>query len=68
MRILDERYALYKTRVKLGAFGGLSWKGLKLAGAWGGIELLEMVYQLLWPHMCHRQFVKISQPSGKWFG
>ncbi|CAL1135032.1 unnamed protein product [Cladocopium goreaui] len=48
MRILDERYALYKTRVKLGAFGGLSWKGLKLAGAWGGIELLEMVYQLLW--------------------
>lgn len=54
--------------VRLGCFGGLSWKPLALKGQWKGLTILGMMQKALWPKMKDRQCYKVSKPSGRYPG
>ena len=52
--------------VRLGCFGGFSWKPLSLRGRWKGLTILGMVNKAVYPVLKHRECQKISKPSGKY--
>ena len=52
--------------VRLGCFGGFSWKPLSLRGRWKGLTILGMVNKAVYPVLKQRECQKISKPSGKY--
>ena len=51
--------------IKMGAFGGCSWKPLRLFGTWKGLQIVEKVYHALYPKMKDRHFEALTCQSGK---
>ena len=58
----------YEVSVRLGAFGGLSWKALSLKGTNPALVWLGQIYSTIYPKMKSRQCKKLSKPAGKRLG
>ena len=63
-----ERGSYWEIIIKFGAFGGMSWKPVMLQGSWGGLQVVNLVYELLLPKMKHRTFQQLTKQSGKYLG